>query len=146
MRHVPLTGDSTLSQLRTRFYSRLMSRQLDERTYIYIYEKEHVTCYCDYFGLCDTCIGKRDSNGRCKCRFPAWMRCRTAQQSNTKHIASPSSPQLTNNMLTRQRRRLPEYSPLKMQTPTRCCGRSMLGRGSRSLCRLPSGKKFQCDK
>ena len=36
MRHVPLTGDSTLSQLRTRFYSRLMSRQLDERTYIYM--------------------------------------------------------------------------------------------------------------
>ena len=28
----------------------------------------------------------------------------------------------------------------------RCCGRSMLGRGSHSLCRLPSGKKFQCDK
>lgn len=36
--------------------------------------------------------------------------------------------------------------PTKMQTPTRCCGRSMLGRGSHSLCRLPSGKKFQCDK
>lgn len=30
----------------------------------YIYEKEYVMCYCDYFGLCDICIGECDSNGR----------------------------------------------------------------------------------